>query len=57
MLLTLSRRGDALQVHLNELWFGETHCSYKTHSVLEGSMEGPLDHSFETIPGTVRHWS
>lgn len=56
MTLTLATRGDALQGHLNELWFGETHGGYETHSVLEGGVQGPLDHSLETVPGTVRHW-
>jgi len=50
------RRCPSLQGHLNELWFGETHGGYETHSVLEGGVQGPLDHSLETVPGTVRHW-
>lgn len=42
--------------HFDKLRFGEPHGCYETHSVFKGRLKRSLDHSFETVPGTVRHW-
>lgn len=55
--VTSGRSGSAADSHLDELWFGEPHSCYETHSVFEGRVnKWSLDHSFKTVLGTVRHW-
>lgn len=42
--------------YFDKLRFGEPDGCYETHSVFKGRLKRSLDHSFETVPGTVRHW-
>lgn len=42
--------------YFDKLRFGEPDGCYETHSVFKGRLKRSLDHSFETAPGTVRHW-
>lgn len=42
--------------YFDKLWFGKPHSCYETHSVFKSRVKRSLDHSFKTVPGTIRHW-
>lgn len=51
----LKNRGTDNDSYFDKLWFGKPHCCYETHSVFKGRVKRSLDHSFKTVPGTIRH--
>lgn len=42
--------------YFDKLWLGEPDGCYETHSLFKGRLKRSLDHPFETVLGTVRHW-